>query len=89
MESLPYVAVASAEKEKSDNSGMAQGNAEKKPAWNSLSNGDSETKPVMGSSSWPALTETTRASSNKSSFDALKCLGHGSSSSSTAPFSKV
>ncbi|CAH8286501.1 unnamed protein product [Eruca vesicaria subsp. sativa] len=54
--------------EKSEEAGD-QGNAGKRPAWNRLSNGSSEIGPVMGASSWPALSETTKASSNKSSSD--------------------
>ncbi|KAJ4871795.1 La-related protein 1C [Raphanus sativus] len=42
----------------------------KKPVWNRPSNGASEIAPVMGASSWPALSETTKAPpSNKSSSD--------------------
>lgn len=74
------------EKEKSDNSGLVQGNAEKKPVWNRPSNVDSGIRPVMGASSWPALSETTIAPpSNKSSSDSLKSLSDGSSSSSSVP----
>ncbi|CAH8344664.1 unnamed protein product [Eruca vesicaria subsp. sativa] len=63
----------------------AQGNAGKKPVWKRPSNGGaSEVGPVMGASSWPALSETTKApSSNKSSSDSLKSLGDVPSSSSS------
>ncbi|KAG2243533.1 hypothetical protein Bca4012_022187 [Brassica carinata] len=69
----------------SEGSGGAQGNAGKKPVWKRPSNGDasSEVGPVMGASSWPALSETTtKAPSNKSSSDSLKSLGDVPSSSS-------
>ena len=77
------------EKEKSDNSEMFQGNAEKKPAWNRLSNGDSGIKPVMvASSSWPLLSEAAKAASCSSSYS-LKSLCCDGSSSSVSSFSKV
>ncbi|KAF8095526.1 hypothetical protein N665_0330s0008 [Sinapis alba] len=63
----PLLTVAAGD-EKSEESGD-QGNAGKKPAWNRPSNGASEIGPVMGASSWPALSETTKAPSNKSSSD--------------------
>lgn len=47
----------------------SEGNAEKKPAWSRPSNGASEIGPVMGASSWPALSEATKAPSNKPSSD--------------------
>ncbi|CDY30349.1 BnaA09g09280D [Brassica napus] len=76
------------EKEKSDNSEMFQGNAEKKPAWNRLSNGESGIKPVMvASSSWPLLSEAAKAASCSSS-DSLKSLCCDGSSSSVSSFSK-
>ncbi|XP_010548255.1 PREDICTED: la-related protein 1C isoform X2 [Tarenaya hassleriana] len=74
--------------EKSESSGGVQGNAGKKPVWNRPSNGASEIGPVMGASSWPALSETTKTPSNKSSSDSLKSLSDGSASSSSVPFSQ-
>ncbi|WZZ10021.1 hypothetical protein YC2023_095942 [Brassica napus] len=47
----------------------SEGNAGKKPAWSRPSNGASEIGPVMGASSWPALSEATKAPSNKPSSD--------------------
>ncbi|KAA8547541.1 hypothetical protein F0562_003970 [Nyssa sinensis] len=54
-------------------------NAAKKPAWNKPSNGALEVGPVMGADSWPALSESTRASP-KSSSESLKTLSDGSAS---------
>ena len=90
---IPSVSSASPtkimEKEKSDNSEMFQGNAEKKPAWNRLSNGDSGITPVMvASSSWPLLSEAAKADSCSSS-DSLKSLCCDGSSSSVSSFSQV
>ncbi|CAN7025587.1 unnamed protein product [Brassica oleracea var. botrytis] len=89
---IPSVSSASPtkimEKEKSDNSEMFQGNAEKKPAWNRLSNGNSRIKPVMvASSSWPLLSEAAKAASCSSS-DSLKSLCCDGSSSSVSSFSQ-
>ncbi|CAN6855483.1 unnamed protein product [Brassica oleracea] len=89
---IPSVSSASPtkimEKEKSDNSEMFQGNAEKKPAWNRLSNGDSRIKPAMvASSSWPLLSEAAKAASCSSS-DSLKSLCCDGSSSSVSSFSQ-
>ncbi|XP_010446861.1 PREDICTED: la-related protein 1C isoform X2 [Camelina sativa] len=75
---------------------VGQGNAGKKPVWKRPSNGSSsEVGPVMGASSWPALSETTSTTkappSNKSSSDSLKSLGDvpsSSPSSSSAPVSQ-
>ncbi|EOA16435.1 hypothetical protein CARUB_v10004587mg [Capsella rubella] len=76
---------AAARDEKSEESG-GLGNAGKKPVWKRPSNGaSSEGGPVMGASSWPALSETTKAPSNKSSSDSLKSLGDVPSSSSPSP----
>ncbi|KAG2291326.1 hypothetical protein Bca4012_007278 [Brassica carinata] len=47
----------------------SEGNAGKKPVWNRPSNGASEIGPVMGASSWPALSEASKAPSNKPSSD--------------------
>ncbi|XP_022879756.1 la-related protein 1C-like isoform X2 [Olea europaea var. sylvestris] len=54
-------------------------NATKKPAWNKPSNGaTAEISAVMGAESWPALSESTRASTKKSSSsDSLKALSDG------------
>ncbi|KAF8101111.1 hypothetical protein N665_0210s0046 [Sinapis alba] len=78
--------------ERSEESG-AQGNAGKKPVWKRPSSNDgggasSEVGPVMGASSWPALSETTKAPSNKSSSDSLKSLGDVPSFSSVVPLSQ-
>ncbi|KAL1215587.1 La-related protein 1C [Cardamine amara subsp. amara] len=81
--SLTVEAATAAGDDKSEESG-AQGNAGKKPVWKRPSNGASEVGPVMGASSWPALSETTKAPSNKSSSDSLKSLGDVPSSSSSA-----
>ncbi|XP_043712039.1 la-related protein 1C-like [Telopea speciosissima] len=56
----------------------------KKPAWNKPSNGVVEVSPVMGAVSWPALSESTRASP-KSSSDSLKALSDGSATISQVP----
>ncbi|XP_010531117.1 PREDICTED: la-related protein 1C-like isoform X2 [Tarenaya hassleriana] len=85
---LPAAAAAAAEDEKSESSAGVLGNAGKKPAWNRPSNGASEVGPVMGAASWPALSETTKAPSNKSSSDSLKSLSDGSPSSSSVPVSQ-
>uniref|UniRef100_A0A1J3EIF2 La-related protein 1C n=1 Tax=Noccaea caerulescens TaxID=107243 RepID=A0A1J3EIF2_NOCCA len=74
-------AAAAAGDEKSEESG-GHGNAGKKPVWKRPSSGASEVGPVMGASSWPALSETTKAPSNKSSSDSLKSLGDVPTSSS-------
>uniref|UniRef100_A0A2P2MGJ6 Uncharacterized protein n=1 Tax=Rhizophora mucronata TaxID=61149 RepID=A0A2P2MGJ6_RHIMU len=70
-----------AEEEGSENGNGPGGNAVKRPAWNKPSNGAIEIGPVMGAASWPALSESARAST-KSSSDSLKSLSDGSSSSS-------
>ncbi|KAJ4964135.1 hypothetical protein NE237_024074 [Protea cynaroides] len=56
----------------------------KKPAWSKPSNGVVEIGPVMGAVSWPALSESTRASP-KSSSDSLKALADGSTTISQGP----
>ncbi|GAB2282873.1 hypothetical protein Dimus_017407 [Dionaea muscipula] len=54
-------------------SGSGNGNGGKKPAWNKpSSNGNFESGPVMGAASWPALSESTKASPKLSSPDPLK-----------------
>lgn len=61
-------------------------NADKKPVWNKPSNSSAEVGPVMGAESWPALSLSARASSNKSpSLESSKSLSDGSSSSSSMP----
>ncbi|XP_042507802.1 la-related protein 1C [Macadamia integrifolia] len=69
-----------------DNSVNNKSNAakSKKPAWNKPSNGIVEVGPVMGAVSWPALSESTRASP-KSSSDSLKALSDGSANISQGP----
>ncbi|KAL6993400.1 hypothetical protein U1Q18_011516 [Sarracenia purpurea var. burkii] len=64
---------AEAQPESSDN-GTGSINAAKKPAWNKPSNGAVEVGPVMGAVSWPALSESTRASPKSSFSDSLKAL---------------
>ncbi|KAJ7944127.1 la-related protein 1C-like [Quillaja saponaria] len=55
------------------------GNAGKRPAWNKPSNGvAAEIGPVMGAVSWPALSESTRATT-KTSPELSKGLTDGSS----------
>lgn len=54
------------------------GNAGKRPAWNKP-NGAVEVGPVMGAVSWPALSESARAS-GKPAQDSSKGLSDGSSS---------
>ncbi|XP_043709672.1 la-related protein 1C [Telopea speciosissima] len=65
----------------SDNNNAAR---TKKPAWNKPSNGVVDIGPVMGAVSWPALSESTRASP-KSSSDSLKALSDGSAAISQVP----
>ncbi|XP_034683110.1 la-related protein 1C isoform X2 [Vitis riparia] len=69
-----------AQLESSDN---GNGNAGKRPAWNKPSNGVAEVGPVMGASSWPALSESARASA-KSASDSLKSPTDGSISTPPA-----
>ncbi|KAJ0240740.1 La-related protein 1C [Hirschfeldia incana] len=62
-----------------------EGNGGKKPVWKRPSNGGgdaaasaSEVGPVMGASSWPALSEATTTTTNKSSSsDSIKSLAGG------------
>ncbi|OVA03807.1 RNA-binding protein Lupus La [Macleaya cordata] len=66
-----------------DISDIAKGNVvrNKQPAWNKpLNDVVVEVGPVMGADSWPALSESARASP-KSSSDSLKALSDGSVSS--------
>ena len=67
-----------------ESSDVGNGNAGKRPAWNKPSNGVAEAGPVMGASSWPALSESARASA-KSASDSLKSPGDGSISTQSAP----
>ncbi|KAI4314722.1 hypothetical protein L6164_027602 [Bauhinia variegata] len=61
-----------------ENGSGSNGNTGKRPAWNKPSNGAaSEVKPVMGAVSWPALSESTRATMKSS--ESLKGLTDGSS----------
>ncbi|XP_027077790.1 la-related protein 1C-like [Coffea arabica] len=69
---LPEDCAGDAQPEGSDN-GSGGNNGAKKPAWNKPSNGATEAGPVMGAFSWPALSESTRASP-KSSSESLKTL---------------
>ncbi|KAJ4967142.1 hypothetical protein NE237_018991 [Protea cynaroides] len=67
-----------------DNNNNSNAARTKKPAWNKPSNGVLEVGPVMGAVSWPALSESTRASP-KSSTDSLKALSDGSTTMSQGP----
>ncbi|XP_077246657.1 la-related protein 1C-like [Tasmannia lanceolata] len=71
--SPPSSSTPSPESTVSDSPADNSGNAGKKPVWNKLSNGSVEVGPVMGadSDSWPALSESAKASP-KSSSDSLK-----------------
>ncbi|KAI4327773.1 hypothetical protein L6164_020197 [Bauhinia variegata] len=61
-----------------ENGSGSNGNTGKRPAWNKPSNGAaSEVKPVMGAVSWPALSESTRATMKSS--ESSKGLTDGSS----------
>ncbi|XAR73740.1 hypothetical protein NMG60_11007811 [Bertholletia excelsa] len=73
----PDNSTADTQLENSDN-GTGSSNAAKKPAWNKPSNGAVEAGPVMGALSWPALSESTKASLKSSSSDSLKALSDGS-----------
>ncbi|XP_058098962.1 la-related protein 1C-like isoform X2 [Magnolia sinica] len=66
-----------------NNNGDTNVGQAKRPAWNKLSNGVVEAATVMGAS-WPALSESARASP-RSSSDSLKALSDGSVSPSQAP----
>ncbi|XP_055803186.1 la-related protein 1C-like [Solanum dulcamara] len=56
----------------------SNGNGDKKPAWNKPSNGAADVSPVMGAVSWPALSDSTKASPKLPSSDSLKTLSDGS-----------
>ncbi|KAK6796591.1 hypothetical protein RDI58_004292 [Solanum bulbocastanum] len=55
-------------------------NGAKKTVWNKPSNGAADVSPVMGALSWPALSDSTKASfkSSSSSSDSLRTLPDGS-----------
>ncbi|KAL2457642.1 La-related protein 1C [Forsythia ovata] len=81
VESGSAACAAETQLESTDNGGgnSSGSNANKKPVWNKPSNGASaEISAVMGAVSWPALSESTRASPKKSpSSDSLKALSDG------------
>lgn len=68
-----------AQAESFENSGSGSGgNAVKRPVWNKP-NGAMEVGPVMGAVSWPALSESTKASPKSSgSYDSIKTPSDGS-----------
>ncbi|TQD80979.1 hypothetical protein C1H46_033459 [Malus baccata] len=70
--------------EESVGEGSDNGNAGKRPAWNKPSNGAVEVGPVMGAVSWPALSESARAST-KSSSESLKGVSEPSLLSVSVP----
>ncbi|XP_031253508.1 la-related protein 1C-like isoform X2 [Pistacia vera] len=82
--SVSPTAVAVVEKTEEESAECGTGNAGKKPVWSKPSNGAADVGPVMGAHAWPALSETTRGSSAKSSSESLKGLSDGSSSSSVS-----
>ncbi|XP_059623436.1 la-related protein 1C-like isoform X2 [Cornus florida] len=79
--SSPEESAVESQAEYSDNSN-GNGNAAKKSAWSKPSNGGADGGPVMGAFSWPALSESTRASPKSSSSESLKALSDGSISAS-------
>ncbi|KAG8373617.1 hypothetical protein BUALT_Bualt11G0042900 [Buddleja alternifolia] len=64
-----------------DSSSSDNGGTSKKPAWSKPSNGGATPDVVMGAESWPALSESARASP-KPSTDSPKSLSHGSPTAS-------
>ncbi|XP_044506767.1 la-related protein 1C-like [Mangifera indica] len=82
--SVSSTAVAVVEQVGDESADCGTGNAGKKSAWNKLSNGAPDVGTVMGAHAWPALSETTRGSSARSSSESLKGLSDGSSSSSVS-----
>ncbi|MCD9638230.1 hypothetical protein HAX54_022077 [Datura stramonium] len=76
----PEGAATEVQLESSDNgSGDGRNNSvAKKPAWNKPSNVAADVSPVMGAVSWPALSESTKASPKSPSSDSLKTLSDGS-----------
>ncbi|XP_044470363.1 la-related protein 1C-like [Mangifera indica] len=81
-QSVSSTAVAVVEQAEEESAECGTGNAGKKTAWNRPSNAAADIGPVMGAHAWPALSETTRGFSAKSSSESLKGLSDGSSSSS-------
>lgn len=71
----PDDAAAEAQGESSENGSGS--NAAKKPVWNKP-NGAKEVGAVMGAVSWPALSESTKASPKPSSSDLPKTISEGS-----------
>lgn len=64
----------------------------KRAAWNKPSNDVAEVSPVMGAISWPALSESTKASPKSSqaeSSSSLKIVSDGSMPSSQVCFSVI
>ncbi|PSS21409.1 La-related protein like [Actinidia chinensis var. chinensis] len=78
-----------------DDNGSGSTNAAKKQAWIKPSNGVLEVEPLMGAVSWPALSESTRASPKSASSDSMKdgsvlvSQGTGISSSSSSSQKQV
>ncbi|TKY57611.1 La-related protein 1C [Spatholobus suberectus] len=70
-----------------DSSDGSEGNADrsKKPVWNKPSNGIVESGPVMGAESWPALSESTKASAKLPAESSSKTVAEGSLSTSQGP----
>ncbi|XVF63648.1 hypothetical protein PTKIN_Ptkin09bG0103400 [Pterospermum kingtungense] len=67
------------------NSKSNAGARSKKPAWNKPSNGVVELSPVMGAASWPALSESARASPKSLVDSSSKAVPDGSLSTSQGP----
>ncbi|GMH14917.1 hypothetical protein Nepgr_016758 [Nepenthes gracilis] len=63
-----------------ESSANGNSNDTKKPAWNKPSNVNLESGTVMGAASWPALSESTRASPKLSSSDSPKIPSDASAS---------
>ncbi|XVF35925.1 hypothetical protein REPUB_Repub19eG0013800 [Reevesia pubescens] len=68
---------------KNNNNNVAAGT--KKPAWNKPSNGVVEVDPVMGAASWPALSESAKASPKSLADSSSKTVPDGSLSTSQGP----
>ncbi|KAK8673310.1 hypothetical protein V6N13_111656 [Hibiscus sabdariffa] len=84
----PPVATVDEEEGVESESAGPNGNAGKKPAWNKPSNIDAKVGAVMGTSKWPALSESAKGPS-KSSSDSPRASSDGSSSSpSVVPVSQ-
>ncbi|OMO75488.1 hypothetical protein COLO4_26105 [Corchorus olitorius] len=69
----------------SDSSNNNAAARSKKPAWNKPSNGVVEVSPVMGAASWPALSESARASPKSLADSTPKTVPDGSHSTSQGP----